>query len=469
MTDLLGIATDEQRMRSRAQVIAIVVSAGFVAAVYFHYWLAAYDGASYPLATYLCRTDDNMPLATMHVPWSVVSKHHCFGDLYAPYLQTLRLAPYASEGIFPSNYLPFTHALMLPATLLPYDLLLPLYLACFAAGAFVFCLWGGRELPWLDRVIFALPVAWMSYPPQFLMDRGNLEGVVFAFSALFYICYSRKKTNAAACFLAAAIAMKGYPMAYSLLFALNAQWRQLFLCAAVSIVLTLASAAMFEGGMVHNMMAISVGIAHYLSIMQTDEGVRHACSLYGLLTILHRNLPGLPALMAAAAFCLDNYKWIQAIVGLSLFSACVVLPLRLWEVLSLLSFSFLMLPLSSPDYRLIHLFLPIVAFIRCKKSDFHSLQIAAVAALLLVPKAFVYVDREISIGCVINPALMVIAATFICLRATTRKTEQAPLMASMWKCVVRPVGALVETNGNTPPPLNVHSVRSGPFASITQA
>jgi hypothetical protein len=188
-----------------------------------------------------------------------------------------------------------------------------------------------------------------------------------------------------------------------------------------------------------------------------------------LLTILHRNLPGLPALMAAAAFCLDNYKWIQAIVGLSLFSACVVLPLRLWEVLSLLSFSFLMLPLSSPDYRLIHLFLPIVAFIRCKKSDFHSLQIAAVAALLLVPKAFVYVDREISIGCVINPALMVIAATFICLRATTRKTEQAPLMASMWKCVVRPVGALVETNGNTPPPLNVHSVRSGPFASITQA
>lgn len=460
---------DEQRMRLRAQVIAIVISAGFVAAVYFHYWLAAYEGASYPRATYLCRTDDNMPLATMHVPRSVVSRRHCFGDLYAPYLQTLRLAPYASEGIFPSNYLPFTHALMLPATLLPYDLLLPTYLACFAAGTFAFCLWGVKELPWLERVSFALPMALMAYPPQFLMDRGNLEGLVFAFTALFYIYYSRDKTYASACFLAAAIAMKGYPVAYSLLFALNAQWRQLFLCAAVSIGLTLASAAIFEGGMIHNMMAISVGVAHYLSIMQTDEGVRHACSLYGLLTIVHRNLSGSPALMAAASFCLDNYKWIQAIVGLSLFSACIVLPLRLWEVLSLLSFSFLMLPLSSPDYRLIHLFLPIIAFIRCKKKDSHSLQIAAVAALLLVPKAFVYVDWEISIGCVINPALMVIAAIFICLRAITRKAEQQPLMASMWKCVVWPGGVLVTKNGNTPAPLNVHSVRSGAFASITQA
>jgi hypothetical protein len=434
MTDLLGISGDEQCMRSRAQVIAIVISAGFVAAVYFHYWLTAYEGLSYPRATYLCRTDDNMPLATMHVPWSVVSRRHCFGDLYAPYLQTLRLAPYASEGIFPSNYLPFTHALMLPATFLPYDLLVPSYLACFAAGTFAFCLWGVRELSWLDRVIFALPVALMSYPPQFLMDRGNLEGVVFAFTALFYICYSQRKTNAAACFLAAAIAMKGYPVAYSLLFALNAQWRQLLLCAAVSIVLTLASAAIFEGGVVHNMMAISSGVKHYLSIVQTDEGVRHACSLHGLLTILHHNMLGSPALMTTASFCLDNYKWIQAIVGLSLFSACIVLPLRLWEVLSLLSFSFLLLPLSAPDYRLIHLFLPIIAFIRCKKRDSHALQIATVAALLLVPKAFMYVEGEISIGCVINPILMVIAAIFICLRATSRQDEQPPLMVHIWKC-----------------------------------
>jgi hypothetical protein len=425
MTDLLGIGGDEQRMRSRAQVIAIVISAGFVAAVYFHYWLAAYEGLSYPRATYLCRTDDNMPLATMHVPWSVVSKRHCFGDLYAPYLQTLRFAPYGSEGIFPSNYLPFTHALMVPATLLPYDLLLPSYLACFAAGTFAFCLWGVRELPWLDRVIFALPVALMSYPPQFLMDRGNLEGLVFAFTALFYICYSQRKTNAAACFLAAAIAMKGYPVAYSLFFALNAQWRQLFLCAAVSIVLTLASAAIFEGGMVHTAVEAVSSIKRYGASIQSEDGMRHACSLYGLLSIIRDSVVAWPLPSAGVSLVMAEYKWVQWVAALGILVACVAWPLREWEILSLLTFSFLLLPLSSPDYRLIYLFLPMVAFIRCPKSELRALPIATLAATLCIPKAFIYISYEITIGCIINPLLMVGAAIFLCIRAAARRDDDA--------------------------------------------
>lgn len=412
-------------LRTRSQVFSIVISAGFVAAVYFHYWLTAYGGASYPQSTYLFRPDDKMAAATMQVVWKDVSARHCFGDLYAPYLQTLRRAPYASEGIFPSNYLPFTHALLLPFTFLPYDLLLPHYLACFAAGVFAFCLWAVKELPWRDRLIFAVPMAFMSYPPQILMDRGNLEGLVFAFTALFYFSYSTNKTYAAACYLAAAIAMKGYPVAYSLLFVLHSQWRQFFLCAAVSIVLTLASAALFEGGMWHNLMAISAGITNYVTVMKTDEGVQHACSLYGLLSITRRFVAESPPLELAVSCAMANYKWIQGIIAVSFLAACVALPLRFWEILCLLSLSFLLLPLSSPDYRLIHVLLPIVAFIRSPERDSRDAIIGAAAAILLIPKGFVLLSSEIGIGSVINPLLMSCAAIGICLRAASRRGGQA--------------------------------------------
>lgn len=417
-----------EALRTRSQVLAIVISAGFVAAVYFHYWLTAYGGASYPQSTYLFRPDDKMPSATMQGFGKDVSVRHCFGDLYAPYLQTLRRAPYSSEGMYPSPYLPFAHALLLPFTFLPYDLLLPPYLACFAAGTFALCLWAVKELSWTDRLVFAVPITLMSYPPQLLMDRGNLEGIVFAFTALFYLSYSTNKSYAAAWYLAAAIAMKGYPVAYSLLFVLNAQWRQFFLCAAVSIVLTLASAALFEGGMSHNLLTIGAGITNWVTVMKSDEGVQHACSLYGLLSVSRRFSVGCPPLQLAVSLAMDNYKWIQGMIALSFLAASIALPLRLWEVLSLVTFSFLLLPLSSPDYRLIHLFLPIIAFIRCPKVDHQSLTIAAVAGVLIIPKAYIYLSHEITIACVISPLIMVGAAVFICLRAWSRRNEHVSLL-----------------------------------------
>jgi hypothetical protein len=415
-------------LRTRSQLLAIVISAGFVAAVYFHYWLTAYGGASYPQSTYLFRPDDKMPSATMQVFWKDVSVRHCFGDLYAPYLQTLRRAPYASDGIFPSNYLPFTHAILLPFTLLPYELLLPHYLVGFAAGVVALCLWASRELPWRDRIAFAVPAALMSYPPQILMDRGNLEGVVFAFTALFYITYLQNNTYKAACFLAAAIAMKGYPVAYSLIFVLNAQWRQFLLCGLLSIGLTLASAALFTGGMTNTLMAAYESILRYGATIASDDGVQHSCSLYGLFSIVGRFVGAIPPLAAAASCAMTEYKWIQAALSVGILAACVALPLRLWEILSLLTFSFLLLPLSSPDYRLIHLFLPIVAFIRCPKADHQSLKIAAVAGVLIIPKAYVYLSNTITIACVINPLIMLAAMVFICLRAWSRRNEHASLL-----------------------------------------
>lgn len=421
-------ANPVEEIRSRSQLFAAVLCGGFVVAVYFHYWLAAYGGATYPKSTYLFRPDDRMPTATMKVGWKDVSARHCFGDLYAPYLQTLRRAPYASEGIFPSNYLPFTHALLLPFTLLPYDLLLPHYLVGFAAGVLMLWLWTVRELPWKERVAFAVPAALMAYPPQILMDRGNLEGVVFAFTTLFWIEYSKNSTYKAACFLAAAIAMKGYPVAYSLVFALNAQWRQLLLCAVVSIVLTLASAAIFKGGMIHNLTALTGGVAHYLSIMKTDEGVKYACSLHGLLSIIFRSglLGGYAATIAS--LCVSSYSWIQLICGLGILAACIVLPLRTWELLSLLTFSFLLLPLSSPDYRMIHLFLPIAAFIRCLERDSWAPVIAVISGALVIPKSYVHLSYEITTGCVVNPLIMFAAAVLICSRAATRSNEDASLL-----------------------------------------
>jgi len=175
------------------------------------------------------------------------------------------------------------------------------------------------------------------------------------------------------------------------------------------------------------------GITNWVTVMKTDEGVQHACSLYGLLSVSRRFLMGCPPLQLAVSLAMDNYKWIQGMIALSFLAASIALPLRLWEILSLLTFSFLLLPLSSPDYRLIHLFLPIIAFIRCPKVDHQSLTIAAVAGVLIIPKAYIYLSHEITIACVISPLIMVGAAVFICLRAWSRRNEHVSLLYHQWQ------------------------------------
>jgi hypothetical protein len=89
----------------------------------------------------------------------------------------------------------------------------------------------------------------------------------------------------------------------------------------------------------------------------------------------------------------------------------------MWKQVALLIFSFNLLPYISADYKLIHIFIPMLLFINCEKESKFRLLSAILFGLLLIPKAYYHFSGivsaesgapDISISIIINPLIMLI-------------------------------------------------------------
>ena len=88
----------------------------------------------------------------------------------------------------------------------------------------------------------------------------------------------------------------------------------------------------------------------------------------------------------------------------------------------MLIFSFNLLPYISADYKLIHIFIPMLLFINCEKESSFRLLSAILFGLLLIPKAYYHFSGivsaesgapDISISIIINPLIMLIFSIVI--------------------------------------------------------
>ena len=399
-----GVSADEAAtaIRPRMAPCVAVVLFGFVAAVSFHYWIAAYDAGVYPASTYLFRPADRMEGA----PWPGASKHHCFGDFYSVWILANLPTPYEPVAWGRSNYLPLLHALMLPLGMVPFWAIVPVYLAACAFGFFWFCARSLKDLPVADRVIAATALGLMSYPPQILLDRGNTESLVFLFLALFSGYLLRGSSYLAAISLAAAIASKGYPVIFSLLFLARGEVRQFVVCGFASVLFMVLSASLFAGGTIHNLRECIAGIAHYSQLMSSAEGIQHGSSAWGMLGILKDLLQGLWPVDAVCRWLFKNFTIVQLSLAAGLAYAILALRLRIWESLTLFCCAMMMLLSSGPDYRLIHFLIPITVFFRSNELCRWPVAYSTVFGLLLIPKAYVIIRGEISSSSLLNPILM---------------------------------------------------------------
>lgn len=409
-------------LRDRVQRCVAIVMLGFVTAVAFHYWVAAYEGQGYPRATYLYRIDD-----TMGVEWEGATRRHCFGDLYGQWRVAQLPTPYTQmpwgQG---SNYLPFTHVLMAPFGTLPYWAFLPLYLACCIAGFFSFCRTALTPLPAAERTIAATALGLMSYPPQFLLDRGNVEAFIFLFLALFYMAYTRERPLLAAVSLAAAIAIKGYPVVLSLLFLNRGQIRAFVLCGVASVLLVLASASMFEGGAFRTLGLFLDGVRQYSGTMHGADGIHHGSSLWGLLDILAQRLRWIPPVSAACGWLFDNFRLVQLALAGGMLALFLTVRVAVWEALTLGCCAMMMLLAVSPDYRLVHFLIPIVAFCRSTDPCRWPAAYASLFGLLLIPKDYVSLRGELSSSSLLNPLIMIALCGMIACDAALRSATYGP-------------------------------------------
>lgn len=407
--------------RERMQLCVAVVMLGFVAATYLHYWIGVYEGSGYPESTYLYR-----PMDSMGVTWQGAARNHCFSDFYGQWIVAGLPTPYTQmpwgQG---SNYLPFTHVLMMPVGVVPYWAALPVYLALTAGVCFWYCWHGLRPLPGVERTIGATALALMAYPVQFLLDRGNIETLVFAFLVGFHLLYAARRPYLAAASLAGAIAIKGYPAVFGLVFLNRGQLKPLLVCGVVAVLLTLQSAQCFEGGMARTLQACLAGMNQYAASRPLGEMIGGGSSLWGLAVILASLFGWSVVLRAPFLAVAENFPVVQVILAVGLVAAFTLLRFRLWESLALCCFAMMALLKVGPDYRLVHWLLPVMAFIGARGRPRWATASAVLLGLLLIPKGIV-LGGEVKITALFNPLIMLAIVGLIVAEAAARPPAVRP-------------------------------------------
>src|SRR3990167_3273519 len=186
---------------TKIEFISLLILLGFLTAVIFHYVVAVYFGAPFPLNTFL------------FLPPSK------FSDFFSVYLAAHKLAPYTAqlppEG---SVYFPWAYLAMYPFICWGKYVSLIIYCIFCLTAIIGFCSYyfQRKEYPNTDLyysnvalnikniIIFSL----MTYHVIFSFERGNVEFLIFIFLGFFVLFYNKQNYIKSSIFLASAIAMK---------------------------------------------------------------------------------------------------------------------------------------------------------------------------------------------------------------------------------------------------------------------
>ncbi len=431
-------------------IVAVILLAGSVAALGYHYWRGAYEGRGYPYSTYLFD-----PADTFRVSWSGVSERHCFGDLYQPYLNSSNLDPYGrSEGVLPGCYFPFAYVLIHPLTWVPYNWLVLIYLAGCALGL----LWTARRAMALSNSLrdwhILFTIVLLSFPVHTALDRGNIDTIVFLITAGFLFCFMQAKYGWAVVLLACAAAMKGYPAILGLLYLQRGKFRYGLYAGSLTVFLALASAMLLRGGIVGSFNGLVEGLAGFGTLAGSFWGTLNCCSLRAALKALtYLSWEFHWTFLADRLLSIDAVYWAVQL----LFASCIGWEyfrrrLTLEERIAIITPAMLLLPDITGNYRLIYVLLPMELLLRggeetAERSD---LLLAILFGLLLVPKAYYPTFMDVRIDSLLNPALMVLLLAVIVGRAARRERQHGATSSSADAICQTCVGACGSTLSSDP-------------------
>lgn len=209
--------------------------------------------------------------------------------------------------------------------------------------------------------LFSVVSVVFSYPLYFEFDRANMEIFVWGFAALGVLCFFRNRPWLAATLIGCAAACKGYPFIFlGLLFA-RKQYAQVAYSIALAVGINYFSLWALAGSISVGKIGVAAGIAQFRDsyILVRDSlsiGLDH--SLFGFFKRFWPNLPAPPEL----GHLLTIYI---AVAGLT---ACVlylffVMRLPAINQLIFLTTACLLLPPTSFDYTLLHLYTPWVVLV----------------------------------------------------------------------------------------------------------
>ncbi|MDQ7821616.1 MAG: LamG-like jellyroll fold domain-containing protein [Candidatus Eremiobacteraeota bacterium] len=384
---------------SKISLTAFIILLGFIIALGFCY-RASTKRCGYPFDTFLFRPDGRFSdFASVYDP----------ARNFSPYLEH---APSANNVLFPFSYL-----IMFLFTMLSRRHSLMLFLLLTSLSIFFIVLVNIRSRDRLESCKNALIITFLSYPFLFTFDRANVEIFVFIALYLFFYYYEERKLFLHGCiFLSLAMAMKAIPAVFLVLLASERKFKEALITLIVFLLITAATFQAFKGGFMENlhMMILNQKITLGIYAMG-DEGIIFGSSIFGLIKVL-------------TAGIYPCHLWMKAYVPFAVIFFCIavlyvlLVEKTLWKKISVLTFLMILLPHFSADYRLLHLYIPLLFFINSRDSDKYDWLYAVLFGLLFIPKNYHHFNLpgvrpfevpgiepyEAGISIILNPLLMLV-------------------------------------------------------------
>jgi hypothetical protein len=377
------------------RLVGLIVLVGTLTATLFCLVVHLTTGLGYPYDTFLFKPS---------VRFSDFTQVYDLARSYGP--------PHNTTMVYSTEL----HLLMTLATALPAGVVWVAFNALFVA-TLVCVVWfgvsrrvGGRRI----RAAYTLIFVALSYPVLFVLDRSNLEMLLFvALAAFVYLHYVRKSAWSWLP-LALAIAGKYYLATLLVLYVKERRWRELALAIAAVVVSTLGSAVALS---LHSGFSVLQVLQNTRTTLDGFAGrvtnlaiVQHGHTLWGLVCmfIVYVNPP-------VIASHLEPYYVLLCAALFALISVRVLTTeLAPWKSFTALLVAALVLPFQSNDYTLIHLLLPLALIGAYGAQSRHGRRTAILLALLLVPTAYEVLIVDVTSSVIVYP-LVCVALLVTCL------------------------------------------------------
>lgn len=353
-----------------------------------------------------------------------------FGDYSTVYARALEFRPGKSIAMV---YSPLMHLLMTALTYLSERTGFVIVVAVFVAVLVLVCWKWITAVTTLAalRLLQVAVLALLSYPVLFVIDRGNLEMVVFVFLAAFFYLYYVRHSRWAWIPLALAIGSKYYWVTLLVLPLSDRQMRQAVYALLGAVGGSLAAVVLIAwnthytvGSVLHHWFQTLVGgRGAYVGSLWTAQ---HSHTLWASSQISNHLLG------YRFSGVLDNvtgYFLVAALLFLLIAYEVLSHDLAPWRKVLALVAATLVLPVESFDYTLLHLYFPLALLVCCATMRWPARLAGLLIGVCLVPVDYHYfarggADYDVGISTFIYCGALV---ALILVALVTRERERRPL------------------------------------------
>lgn len=387
-------------------LLSNIILVGFFLAVVYHYVLGTYLNLGFPSNTFLFAPEFH------------------FNDFTGILPKIKTLQPYSLPADW-QNYFPLAFIFILPFA---YFKSLVLAYLIFAGGFLAFFVYFNYKNFTCEKLskiqnlqnIFILSI--LSYPLLYLVDRGNLDMLIFVFFTMFVYLFKKEKYILSAVFLAIINAMKPFGILFPVLFLFKKRYKEFFLSLGLTFLFILGGFLFFKGNILNQIIILiqswSSAAQDFIYKNNNNFGMVSQSSLFMMLKLLFCKTHGALAISTLKLVKIYNVLSILITILIAFFAYKEKI---FWKQITLLTLYMILVPSISIDYKLIFLYPAIWLFVDSKtikeKSRFDWLY-TVLLGLLLIPKNIILNDYNFAHGALFSTSIIInplIIMTLICL------------------------------------------------------